>query len=256
MHSNPLLSSLAAFSNLRTLHFNMDILEAPQRPIVLSRLTNLRWSCRTSGRRPHECFILPSLSCLGVPITGYTHDPGALVAPYRCTLKHLILGFVGYERTTETAVDHWTLPPWENYPNLVELAIDTTKTPTPSVLCPPPTGHPLKTFRIPRWDSKCIMALLGHEEHRNHLERIIVTRLRWRESFVLPKDHVGAVEDHHVESDVASILHLCSERGVRLEDGLRQTVQDNVMLELLWSQAARILAQVRFLKKHGAHANG
>ena len=227
-HSNPLLNSLAAFSNLHTLFLNIDIVEAPQRPIDLPRLTNLRWLCQSLARRPHECLNLPSLSCLGVPIAGYTHDPAALVAPYRCTLKHLILGCVGYDDPTEMALHHWTLPPWEVYPNLVELAIDTTITPVPSVPCPPSLSHPLKTFRIPKWDSKSIRALLGHEKHRSHLECIIVTRLRWSESVILPTDHVGPVkEDHHVENDIASVIHLCSERGVRLEDGLRQTVQES-----------------------------
>jgi len=225
--SNPLLNSLAAFSNLRTLDFYTHIFEAPQRPILLPRLTNLRWFCQSNGRCPHECFHLPSLRYLRVPIARFTHESAVLVAPYRCTLKHLILGYVGYEGVTETAVYPWTLPPWENYPNLVELAIDTPRALVPSVPCPPPLGHPLKTFRIPTWDSKSIMAMLGHEEHRNHLERIIVTRLRWCKSVVLPIDHVGAVEDHHVENDLASVIQLCSERGVRLEDGLHQTVRES-----------------------------
>ena len=73
-----------------------------------------------------------------------------------------------------------------------------------------------------------MMALLRHEKHRNHLECIILTRLRWNESVILPTDHVGTVEeDHHVENDVASVIDLCSGRGVRLEDGLRQTVQES-----------------------------
>ena len=230
-HSKLALKSLAPFSNLLTLHCNINIVDPPQHPIDLPRLTNLRWLCQSLSRRPHECFNLPSLSYLSVPIAGYTHDPAALVAPYRCTLRHLILGCVGYDDPTETAVHCWTLPPWESYPNLVELAIDTTIIPVPSVPCPPPLGHPLKTFRIPKWDSKCVIALLGHEEHRNHLECIIVTRLRWGESVILPSNHVGTVEeDHHVEIDVVSVIDRCSERGVRLEDGLHQTESESVGL--------------------------
>jgi hypothetical protein len=106
-YSNPLLNSLAAFSNLRTLRLDINILEAPPQPIVLCRLTNLRWVCKSLGRRPHECLILPSLICLGVSITGYTHDPAALIAPYQRTLKHLTLG---YEQLPPVGVADWTLP--------------------------------------------------------------------------------------------------------------------------------------------------
>ena len=256
VHSNALLNSLAAFSNLCTLHFYIDILEAPQHPIVLPRLTNLWWFCRSLGRRPHECLILPSLSRLRVPITGYTHDPAVLVAPYRCTLKHLILGYVGYEGPAETAVYRWTLPPWESYPNLVELAIDTTRIKVPFVPCPPPLIHPLRTFRIPKWDSEGIMALLGHEGHQNHLECIIVTHLRWHDRTVLPTGHVGVVEDYYLDNDVASIVRLCSERRVRLEDGLRQTVQESVKHigdeNALIPGTPRVLSQARLLNKNGA----
>lgn len=237
-HSNPLLNSLAAFSNLRTLHFNIDVLKAPLQPIVLSRLTSLRWSCRSFFRRPHECLILPSLISLSVPIMGYTHDSATLVAPYRRTLKHLILGNVGDEGPNEAAVDSWTLPPWENYPHLVELAIDTIRTSVPSVPCPP-LNHPIKAFRIPKWDSKSVVALLGHESHPNHLERIIMTRLQWRDSVVLPANHVGAVGDHHLENDVMSIIHLCSERGVRLEDGLHQTIQGSDRVTWIGTRSVR-----------------
>ena len=235
--SNPLLSSLAAFSNLRTLRLDITILQVPPRPITLSRLTNLRWVCGSLGRRPHECLILPSVIFLGVSITGYTHDPAALVAPYQCTLKHLILG---YEQLIQAGGKHWTLPPWESYPHLVELAIDTIRTPVPSVPSPPTLGHPLSTFRIPRWDSRSIKVVLGDEGHRNHIKSITVTRLRWRKSVVLPTDHVGVVEDHHLEKDIRSIIKLCSERGVRLEDGLHQTIQDSDPTSLDWYQGVRL----------------
>lgn len=229
-YSQPLLKSLAAFSNLRTLRLDMDVITAPPHPIVLPRLTNLRWISYSFGRRPHEALNLPSLTWLGVSITGYTDDPATLVAPYKTTLKHLILGY----EPTETAVHSWTLPPWENYPHLVELAINTTRAPVPSVPCPPPLRHPLRKFRIPTWDSKSIQMLLGQETQRNHLECIILTRLRWHESVVLPSGHVGAVGDHQLQDDAMSVIQLCLERGVRLEDGLHQTVEESNPVTLPW----------------------
>jgi len=171
---------------------------------------------------------------LGVSITGYTDNSAALIAPYQRTLKHLILGD---EDPTEMAVSRWTLPPWENYPHLVELAIDTVRTPAPFTPCPPPPGHPLRTFRIPKWDSRSIQAVLGQEPRQNHLERIIMTRLRWCESVVPPSDCFGAEqEDHHLQNDVMSIIQLCLERGVRLEDGLHQTAQDCDPATISWYQ--------------------
>ena len=237
-HSNPLLSGLAAFSNLRTLRVDINLLEAPPRPIVLCRLTSLRWVCKSSSRRPHECLTLPSLIYLGVSITGYTHDPAALVAPYQRTLKYLILG---YEHLHLVGVANWTLPMWGIYPHLVELAIDTTITPVPSIPCSTTLVHPLRTFRIPKWDSRSIQMVLGHKGHRNHIMFIIVTRLRWDKSVVLSTNHVGTVEDHHLENDIMSIIQLCLERGVRLEDGSRQTVQESGPDTLDWYNVCPLL---------------
>ena len=237
-YSSPLLISLTAFSNLRTLRLDIDILKAPPRPIVLCRLISLRWACKSSSRRPHECLTLPSLICFGVSIAGYTHDPAALVAPYQRTLKHLLLG---YERLGKVGVAHWTLPPWEVYPHLVELAIDTTTTPLPSVPISTTLGHPLRTFRIPKWDSKSVRMVLGDKGHRNHLKSIIVTRLRWRKSLVLPTNHTETVGDHHLENDIMSIIQLCCERGVRLEDGSHQTIQESGSDTLDWYNVRSLL---------------
>jgi hypothetical protein len=232
--SGLLLESLAAFSNLRALRLDIDLANAPSQPIMLSQLTSLQWVSRAFCRRPHECLILPSLKSLGVSITGYTDDPAALIAPYQHTLEHLILG---YEVLNEVAVSCWKLPPWESYPHLVELAIDTRRTPIPSIPSPPPPGHPLKSFRIPKWDSHCIKALFGQKGHQNHLESIIVTHLRWRESVIAPTDHFAEVGDHHLQNGVMSVIQLCVERGVRLEDGLHKTVQESDPAALGWYQA-------------------
>lgn len=100
------------------------------------------------------------------------------------------------------------------------------------------------------------MALLGHEGHQNHLECIIVTHLRWHDRTVLPTGHVGVVEDYYLDNDVASIVRLCSERRVRLEDGLRQTVQESVKHigdeNALIPGTPRVLSQARLLNKNGA----
>ena len=233
-YSHPLLKCLAAFSNLRTLRLDIDITTAPPHPIVLLRLTCLRWVSGAVGRRPHECLILPSLIRLGVSIEGYNDDTAALVAPYQTTLKHLILG---YEDPIEMVDNGWTLPPWENYPHLVELAIDTTRTPPSSVPCSPPPRHPLRRFRIPTWDSRIIQMLLGQEAQRNRLECIVVTRLRWHEGVVLPSGHVGVVGDNHLQDDAMSVIQLCSERGVRLEDGLHKTVKESNPVTLRWHRS-------------------
>ena len=66
--------------------------------------------------------------------------------------------------------------------------------------------------------------LLGQEAQRNHLECIVVTRLRSREGVVLPSGHVGAMGNSHLQEDAMNIIQLCLERGVRLEGGLHKTV--------------------------------
>ena len=73
-HEYPLLKSLAAFSNLRTLRLDIDITKAPSQPVVLSQLTNLRWTSWSFGCRPHECLLLPSLTWLWEKINGQTGD--------------------------------------------------------------------------------------------------------------------------------------------------------------------------------------
>ena len=72
-------------------------------------------------------------------------------------------------------------------------------------------------------DSRTIQLLLGQETQRNHLECIVMTRLRWREGLVLPSGHVGAMGDSHLQDGAMNTIQLCLERGVRLEDGLHKT---------------------------------
>ena len=120
---------------------------------------------------------------------------------------------LGYEDPIEMVDNRWTLPPWENCSHLVAVAVDATRTPISSEPCSPPPLHPLRKFRIPihgnQGSSRCC---LDRRHTANHLEGIVVTRLRWREAVILPSGHVGAMGDSHLQEDAMNIIQLCLEQ--------------------------------------------
>jgi len=132
------LYRLPVFTNLTSLLVEaVDFHLSSPDEIVLPRLRTLQWATRRSSHQPRDFLILPSLVNFSIVI--HSDELEHILEPYSHTLKALVV------ETAARPEFLLTLPPWDFYPHLEELALLMSSNYQPSLVLPP-AYHPFRHF--------------------------------------------------------------------------------------------------------------
>ena len=184
---------LPVFTNLTSLLVEVaTFYVSSPREIVLPRLRTLQWATRRSSHQPRDFLVLPSLVNLSIVI--HSDDLEHILEPYSPTLKALVV------ETVARPEFKLTLPPWEFYPHLEELAVLMSGN-QPSVTLPPtfPANHPFRHFWI------------------NNLSREVLLNLMRDRDLNLKKITISHASGVYWLSLSNQLQHLCEQRGLVLE---------------------------------------
>ena len=216
-----LIHILSAFDKLVCLSIILDDasgLSFPPGPISLPNLKSLNLKAPYMLRYPHETFEIPSLVNLHFTVTDGAPPFEELLHPYHTTLRSLGLCW-GSRFPPATK---WTLPEWNFFPRLEELAFPRWGLHTPRLSSPIPPTHPLRIVRMDQVSWPIIDQLLpGRDDpnvlERNSIKKISILALVWSSGGYQVEDGYHPL-DPSERARMYAFMTQCASMGIRLED--------------------------------------
>ena len=200
MWARDLSSVLALFTSLTSLevHAREWSIRKDHVPITLPCVTALQWALYENEALPGHILNLPIL--LHLHLVGvYVDKLEALVEPYRQTLKSIIFDLPCMIQRNEEP----TLPSWDFYPHLEELALKRFK----PLLRHRLADHPLERFYMSELSISTLHFLVGTS---NRLRVVNIASLDWKDD---------GVQLHDLERfTFERLVRLCQVKSIRLED--------------------------------------
>jgi hypothetical protein len=199
------LYGLPAFTNLTSLLVEVDnfYVFSPE-DIVLPRLRTLQWATRRPSHQPRDFLVLPSLVNLSIFV--HVDELEHILEPYRHTLKALVIESVARSEL------RLTLPPWEFYPHLEELAVLMQNNSQPGPTLPPafPANHPFRHFWTNNPSSEALLILL--QDRGSNLKKITISPGK----YWLALSH-QLQKAMPLREENSTLQQLCEQRGLALE---------------------------------------